>query len=72
MNTFNLDRFIKAQAPVIEQVRRELEAGSKHTHWMWFIFPQLRGLGRSLTAQHFRAYLADPVLGPAWLNARRW
>ena len=72
MSTFDLNRFIEAQAPVIEQVRRELEAGSTRTHWMWFIFPQLRGLGRSPTAQHFglvgqdeaRAYLADPVLGP--------
>jgi len=72
MSTFDLDRFIEAQAPVIGQVRRELEAGSKRTHWMWFIFPQLRGLGRSPTAQHFglagqdeaRAYLADPRLGP--------
>ena len=72
MSTFDLDRFIQAQAPVIEQVRRELEVGSKRTHWMWFIFPQLRGLGRSPTARHFglagqdeaRAYLADPVLGP--------
>ena len=71
MGTFDLDRFTEAQAPVIEQVRRELEAGSKRTHWMWFIFPQLRRLGRSPTAQHFglagqdeaRAYLADPVLG---------
>ena len=71
MGTFDLDRFTEAQAPVIEQVRRELEAGSKRTHWMWFIFPQLRALGRSPTAQHFglagqdeaRAYLADPVLG---------
>jgi len=72
MSTFDLDRFIKAQAPVIGQVRRELEAGSKRTHWMWFIFPQLRGLGRSPAAQRFglagqdeaRAYLADPLLGP--------
>jgi len=72
MSTFDLDRFIAAQAPVIEQVWWELGAGSKRTHWMWFIFPQLRGLGRSPTAQHFglvgqdeaRAYLADPVLGP--------
>ncbi len=71
MSTFDLDRFIEAQAPVIEQVRRELAAGSKRTHWMWFIFPQLRGLGRSATAQYFglagqgeaHAYLADPVLG---------
>jgi len=71
MGTIDLNRFIEAQASVIEQVRRELEAGSKRTHWMWFIFPQLRGLGHSPTAQHFglagqdeaRAYLADPVLG---------
>jgi len=67
-----LERFIEAQAPVIEQVRRELRAGAKRTHWMWFVFPQLRGLGRSPTAQHYglasadeaRAYLAHPVLGP--------
>jgi len=72
MSTFGLHRFIEAQTPVIEQVRRELRSGSKRTHWMWFIFPQLRGLGHSPTAQHFglagqeeaRAYLADPVLGP--------
>lgn len=72
MSAFDLGRFIEAQAPVIEQVRRELRAGSKRTHWMWFIFPQLRGLGRSPTAQDFglagqdeaRAYLAYPVLGP--------
>jgi uncharacterized protein (DUF1810 family) len=72
MSTFDLDRFIEAQAPMIDQVRRELAAGSKRTHWMWFIFPQLRGLGRSPTAQFFglagqdeaSAYLADPVLGP--------
>lgn len=71
MSTFDLDRFIEAQAPVIEQVRRELEAGSKSTHWMWFIFPQLRGLGHSPRAQHFglagqdeaHAYLAHPLLG---------
>jgi uncharacterized protein (DUF1810 family) len=67
-----LERFIEAQAPVIEQVRRELRAGAKRTHWMWFVFPQLRGLGRSATAQHYglasadeaRAYLAHPILGP--------
>ncbi len=71
MSIFDLDRFIAAQAPVIEQVRRELEGGSKRTHWMWFIFPQLRGLGHSPTAQHYglaglreaHAYLAHPVLG---------
>ena len=72
MSSFDLDRFIQAQTPVADQVRRELAAGAKRTHWMWFIFPQLRGLGHSPTAQHFglqgldeaRAYLAHPVLGP--------
>ena|SRR5438309_871093 len=69
---FDLERFVSAQAPVIEQVRRELAVGQKRTHWMWFVFPQLRGLGRSPTALHYgistaaeaRAYLAHPVLGP--------
>ena len=57
---------------MFEQVCRELEAGKKRTHWMWFIFPQLRSLGQSPTAQHFgldgleeaRAYLSNPLLGP--------
>ena len=70
--TFDLDRFVRAQAPVIEQAKRELAAGSKRTHWMWFVFPQLRGLGRSGMAQHYgldgaaeaRAYLAHEALGP--------
>ncbi len=72
MSSFDLDRFVTAQTPVIAQVKRELAAGAKRTHWMWFVFPQLRGLGRSATAQHYaldgvaeaRAYLAHPVLGP--------
>ena len=67
----DLQRFVDAQAPVIEQVRAELRAGEKRTHWMWFVFPQLRGLGRSTTARHFglagreeaAAYAAHPVLG---------
>jgi uncharacterized protein (DUF1810 family) len=69
---FNLERFVTAQAPVFETVLSELRAGRKRTHWMWFVFPQLRGLGRSSTAQFYgissiheaRAYLAHPVLGP--------
>lgn len=69
---FDLDRFVQAQAPVIDQVRRELAAGQKRSHWMWFVFPQLRGLGHSAMAQRYgiaslaeaRAYLAHPVLGP--------
>ena len=67
-----LERFARAQAPVLEQVRAELRAGRKKTHWMWFVFPQLRGLGHSPTAEFYaiasleqaQAYLADPVLGP--------
>jgi uncharacterized protein (DUF1810 family) len=69
---FDLQRFVAAQAPVYAQVIAELRAGRKRTHWMWFIFPQIRGLGSSPTAQHYaiasldeaRAYLAHPVLGP--------
>ena len=69
---FDLDRFVRAQDPVLDQVRRELGEGRKRSHWMWFVFPQLRGLGRSATAQRYgigslseaKAYLAHPVLGP--------
>lgn len=76
MRTPELDRFVTAQDPVIDQVRRELAAGAKRSHWMWFIFPQLRALGRSATAQFYgldglneaRAYLAHPVLGPRLLE----
>ena len=68
---FNLQRFLDAQAPVYDQALAELRAGRKESHWMWFIFPQLRGLGRSATAERFAlagggealAYLAHPVLG---------
>ena len=69
---YDLDRFVTAQQGVMPQVIAELQAGRKRTHWMWFVFPQLRGLGRSPTAQFYgivsldeaRAYLAHPVLGP--------
>jgi uncharacterized protein (DUF1810 family) len=69
---FNLERFVKAQAPVFSSVLDELRAGRKRSHWMWFIFPQLRGLGHSSMADFYgigsldeaRAYLAHPVLGP--------
>jgi uncharacterized protein (DUF1810 family) len=68
---FALDRFVAAQSPVIDRVRAELRAGRKRSHWMWFVFPQIAGLGRSPTAMHYaitsldeaRAYLAHPVLG---------
>jgi uncharacterized protein (DUF1810 family) len=69
---FRLQRFVEAQDPVYERVTRELRAGRKSTHWMWFVFPQLRGLGWSPTAHVYgidsvaeaRAYLRHPVLGP--------
>ncbi len=69
---FDLDRFVQAQDPVLAQVRLELADGRKRTHWMWFVFPQLRGLGHSPMAQRYaiaslaeaQAYLEHPVLGP--------
>jgi uncharacterized protein (DUF1810 family) len=69
---FNLNRFLSAQAPVIEQVRAELRAGCKRGHWMWFVFPQIAGLGHSDMARRYaiasldeaRAYAAHEVLGP--------
>jgi len=69
---FDLQRFIDAQEPVYRQACAELAAGRKTSHWMWFVFPQLKGLGRSATAQHYgigsaaeaQAYLAHPLLGP--------
>ncbi|MBD5653711.1 MAG: DUF1810 domain-containing protein [Candidatus Eremiobacteraeota bacterium] len=68
---FDLRRFMLAQTPVFATVVEELTAGRKQTHWMWFIFPQLRGLGSSRMAQHYgigsldeaRAYLAHGELG---------
>ena len=68
---YNLKRFVDAQNPVYEQVRSELKRARKRTHWMWFIFPQIAGLGSSSMARHYaigsldeaRAYLSHPVLG---------
>ncbi|ART69881.1 calpastatin [Mycobacterium dioxanotrophicus] len=68
----DLRRFTEAQERVYPTVLAELADGRKRSHWIWFIFPQLRGLGRSPTAHHYgiasaqeaRAYLADPTLGP--------
>jgi uncharacterized protein (DUF1810 family) len=68
---FDLQRFVTAQAPLYEQVKAELAAGLKTSHWMWFVFPQLKGLGRSSTARHYgiaslaeaRAYARHPLLG---------
>lgn len=69
---YDLQRFVDAQAPVHDGVLAELRAGHKTSHWMWFVFPQLRGLGHSVMAQRYgiasldeaRAYLAHPLLGP--------
>ncbi|CAN7303502.1 DUF1810 domain-containing protein [Massilia sp. LjRoot122] len=68
---FDLERFVRAQDPVYSTVLAELRAGHKRSHWMWFIFPQIAGLGRSEMAQRYAlassdeaaAYLAHPVLG---------
>ncbi len=69
---YNLQRFVDAQRDVYAQAETELRAGRKESHWMWFIFPQIQGLGRSLMAQKYaiaslkeaKAYLAHPILGP--------
>jgi uncharacterized protein (DUF1810 family) len=69
---FDLQRFVEAQAPLYESVCAELRAGTKRSHWMWFIFPQLTQLGQSATARRFgivslaeaRAYWAHAALGP--------
>jgi uncharacterized protein (DUF1810 family) len=69
---FDLARFVNAQAHVFDQALAELRAGAKRSHWMWFVFPQMRGLGRSSMAEAYgvsslaeaRAYLAHPALGP--------
>ena len=69
---YNLERFVHAQRGVYDVALAELKAGRKASHWMWFVFPQLDGLGRSLMATRYaitglpeaRAYLAHPVLGP--------
>ncbi len=71
-DVYNLHRFLDAQQPVYDAVLDELRAGRKSSHWIWFIFPQISGLGRSGTAQQFaitslkeaKAYLQHPILGP--------
>lgn len=76
---FHLARFVEAQAPVQHRVLAELTAGRKQSHWMWFVFPQIGGLGYSVMAQHFaitsadeaRAYLAHALLGPRLIEATR-
>ena len=76
--TYDLQRFTAAQDSdgTYARALEELRAGTKRSHWMWFVFPQVAGLGRSETSQYYaldglgeaRAYLADPVLGPRLLE----
>ncbi len=77
---FELQRFVDAQAGgVYGRAIRELRNGRKQSHWMWFVFPQIAGLGRSEMAREFaisglpeaRAYLAHPILGPRLLTSAR-
>ena len=75
-DVFDLDRFVTAQEPVISQVYRELRDGRKQSHWMWFVFPQLVGLGHSAMARRYaiaslaeaRAYLNHSLLGPRLID----
>jgi uncharacterized protein (DUF1810 family) len=78
---YGLQRFVAAQdrGNAYEEAVRELRRGRKQSHWMWFVFPQIAGLGRSATARHFavsglaeaEAYLAHPVLGPRLRQSAR-
>jgi uncharacterized protein (DUF1810 family) len=72
LTTYGLPRFVEAQDRVFDSVCNELALGEKTTHWMWFIFPQLQGLGKSAVARHYAiksaeealAYWQHPILGP--------
>lgn len=78
-DVYDLGRFVEAQEPVLAQVRQELAAGRKRSHWMWFVFPQLAGLGYSAMARQYaisslaeaRAYLAHPILGSRLIGLTR-
>ncbi|MBR0973898.1 DUF1810 domain-containing protein [Bradyrhizobium japonicum] len=78
-DAFDLKRFVRAQDPVYRDVQGELTRGRKQSHWMWFVFPQLAGLGFSAMSQRYaiasraeaKAYLAHPVLGPRLIECTR-
>ena len=78
-NPYDLQRFVDAQNPVYDQVCAELRDGRKKSHWMWFVFPQIEGLGSSPMARKFAisslaeaaAYLEHPVLGPRLTECTR-
>lgn len=73
---YELERFVRAQEGVYERALAELRSGRKRSHWMWFVFPQMEGLGHSPTARRYaigsraeaEAYLRHPVLGPRLLT----
>ena len=77
--SFDLERFLRAQNPVFDEVLAELRPGCKEGHWMWFVFPQLTGLGHSWMAQKYgissqaeaEAYLAHPILGSRLIECTR-
>jgi uncharacterized protein (DUF1810 family) len=77
VSEFGLERFVAAQAPVYVEALAELRSGRKRSHWMWFVFPQIAGLGRSAMAERYaigslaeaRAYLGHAVLGPRLVEA---
>src|SRR3954462_15782558 len=79
IDPFDLQRFVNAQNPVYARVVEELSRGQKQSHWMWFIFPQIAGLGFSAMAQRYAigsraaaiAYLDHPVLGPRLIECTR-
>lgn len=72
IDEYNLQRFVTAQSSIYEDAVAELREGRKNTHWIWFVFPQMKGLGFSPTSEFFgidsleeaKAYLAHPILGP--------
>lgn len=72
----SLDRFVEAQTLIYKTALGEIQRGAKRSHWMWYVFPQIAGLGRSSTARHFairsadeaRDYLDHPVLGPRYFE----
>jgi uncharacterized protein (DUF1810 family) len=78
-DSFDLQRFVQAQEPVYREVTNELSRGRKRTHWMWFVFPQIAGLGFSAMAQRFAigtraeavAYLDHDILGPRLIECTR-
>jgi uncharacterized protein (DUF1810 family) len=76
---FNLQRFVDAQSPIFDQVCSELRDGAKRGHWMWFTFPQIKGLGYSQLARKFaissreeaKAYVEHPILGPRLIECTK-